>query len=201
MKKFLHVGCGDNKKEHTTPVFMGNDWEEVRLDIDKNANPDIIASMTDLNMIGDEEYDGIFSSHNIEHIYPHQVDKTLREFNRVLKRDGEAYIICPDLKVIAKQILDDKFVEPLYESPAGPITPLDMLFGLRSAVAEGNEYMAHKCAFTSEILQRLLLGAGFGSVAAATTSSYNIIALALKPKGLADLAIEKLHSHNGSHGT
>ena len=45
MKKFLHVSCGDNKKIYNS-VFIGNDWEEVRLDIDKNANPDIIASMT-----------------------------------------------------------------------------------------------------------------------------------------------------------
>ena len=37
-QRFLHVGCGQNSKENTTPVFNSDEWEEVRLDIDKDAH-------------------------------------------------------------------------------------------------------------------------------------------------------------------
>ena len=40
MKKFLHLGPGDNTKSQTSNIFATDEWEEVRLDINENANPD-----------------------------------------------------------------------------------------------------------------------------------------------------------------
>jgi len=52
-------------------------------------------------------------------------------------------------------------LEPLYDSPAGPISPIDILFGNRKAIAEGNEYMAKKGGFTYSVLNGVLYEAGF----------------------------------------
>ena len=41
--------------------------------------------------------DAVFSSHNIEHLYPHEVPLALKEFMRVLKPDGFVLMTCPDL--------------------------------------------------------------------------------------------------------
>ena len=49
IKNFLHVGCGA-KRIAETP-FMNSSWEEVRFDIDKNVNPDVVGSLTNMNMI------------------------------------------------------------------------------------------------------------------------------------------------------
>ena len=87
-KKFLHVGCGQAQKKDTTKVFMNDDWDEVRLDIDPSVNPDIIGDILDLNDIKDNSYDAVFSSHNIEHVFMHEVKIALNEFKRVLKDDG-----------------------------------------------------------------------------------------------------------------
>ena len=87
-KKFLHVGCGPKYKDRTTPGFASDDWKEVRLDIDESVNPDIISSVLDLSAIDSESFDAIFSSHNIEHVYAHEVPIMLREFLRVLKGGG-----------------------------------------------------------------------------------------------------------------
>ena len=53
MKTFLHVGCGHNHKDLTTSGFNTPEWKELRLDIDKNVSPDIIATMTDMSPLAD----------------------------------------------------------------------------------------------------------------------------------------------------
>ena len=71
MKTFLHVGCGKQTKKFTTKGFNSSAWNEIRLDIDKNVNPDVIGTMTNMSGIESGSMDAIYSSHNIEHLYPH----------------------------------------------------------------------------------------------------------------------------------
>ena len=164
-KIFLHVGCGPNYKDKTIPAFASDDWQEVRLDIDKSAKPDIVSSVLDLGIIDSESFDAIFSSHNIEHVYTHEVPIMLKEFLRVLNKDGFFVVACPNLIPVARLIVDDKLTEPAYVSPAGPISPLDILHGHGASIEQGNEFMAHKTGFTPKSLNAALLGAGFKSVA------------------------------------
>jgi len=51
------------------------------VDINGLNEPDIIGSMTDMSAVGSASMDALFSSHNIEHLYPHQVFLALLEFN------------------------------------------------------------------------------------------------------------------------
>jgi len=85
MKTFLHVGCGLKRKDQTTRGFNISEWQEQRLDIDPSVNPDIIGTMTDMSSLDPASVEAIFSSHNIEHLYPHEVLTALAEFKRVLK--------------------------------------------------------------------------------------------------------------------
>jgi len=125
--------------------------------------------------------DAVFSSHNIEHLYPHEVPQALSEFLRVLKPDGFAVITCPDLQSVCKLVAEDKLTEPAYVSPAGPIAPLDILYGHRPPMAQGNLYMAHRCGFTKKVLTATLLEAGFKSVAGmARPNCFDLWALATK---------------------
>jgi len=68
------------------------------LDIDPSVAPDIVGTMTDMSAVATASIDAIFSSHNIEHLYPHEVPIALAEFLRVLKDDGFAVVTCPDLR-------------------------------------------------------------------------------------------------------
>jgi hypothetical protein len=43
-------------------------------------NPDIVGTMTDMSAVADASVDALFSSHNIEHLYPHEVPVALAEF-------------------------------------------------------------------------------------------------------------------------
>jgi len=163
--KLLHVGCGPKRKEHTTAGFNVPDWHEIRFDIDVGAAPDVIGTMTDMSAVASGSIDAIFSSHNIEHLYPHEVPIALAEFHRVLQPDGFVVITCPDLKSVCALVAADQLTEAAYNAPAGPIAPIDILYGYRPQLERGNLYMAHRCGFTERVLGQTLLAAGFKSVA------------------------------------
>ncbi|CAM5447155.1 hypothetical protein TMEC54S_03328 [Thauera mechernichensis] len=159
-KKFLHVGCGHQNKSQLKG-FNAPDWQEIRFDIDPSVHPDIVGSLTDLSQVGTASVNAVFSSHNIEHLHAHEVPGAIREFHRVLKDDGFVVITCPDLQSVCKAVAEDKLLEPLYVSPAGPISPLDILYGHRGFIAQGNVYMAHKCGFTYSVLLNCFAQGGF----------------------------------------
>jgi len=192
MKTFLHVGCGPVRKAQTTPVFASDDWRELRFDIDIQAEPDLIGTMTDMAAVASASVDAVFSAHNIEHLYPHEAPVALAEFHRVLKHDGFLVVTCPDLQSVSALVAEGKLTEPAYFSPCGPIAPMDILFGLRSALAGGNHFMAHKCGFTEQLLARELMAAGFGSVAyLRRPACFDLWAVASKAP-LADSALRAL---------
>jgi predicted SAM-dependent methyltransferase len=164
MPQFLHVGCGPKRQHQTTRGFALAQWQEVRFDIDPTVAPDVIGSMTDLSAVATASMDALFSSHNIEHLYPHEVPTALAEFHRVLHPNGFAVITCPDLQSVCELVAQNKLLEPAYQSPAGPIAPLDILYGHRPAMAHGNLYMAHRCGFTEKVLLGTLEQAGFTSM-------------------------------------
>ena len=136
----LHVGCGAYEPAKLHLMFQHSGWREIRLDIDPNVNPDVVASITDMQVISDAAVDAVYSSHNVEHLYPHEVPLALREMNRVLKPDGFAFIKLPDLQEVARFIADGKLEDPLYISPMGAIAPLDILVW-SSAVAGARQYV------------------------------------------------------------
>ena len=164
MKNLLHVGCGYRTKKDTLKYY-DDEWKETRVDINKNVKPDILGSMKDLSNVQNNYYDSVFSSHSIEHVYAHEVDGVLKEFHRVLNMNGVLVITCPELKSICKLVLEDKLLDIAYESAAGPISPIDMIWGHRVPIKKGNEFMAHKCGFTKKTLMAALTSAGFKSVA------------------------------------
>ncbi|GFZ85550.1 generic methyltransferase [Elstera cyanobacteriorum] len=198
MPKFIHVGCGQKRKDRTTPGFNQPAWEEVRFDIDVNVQPDILGTMTDMAAVPSGSMNALFSSHNIEHLYPHEVPVALAEFRRVLAEDGFAVITCPDLKSVCALIAEDKLLEPAYDSPAGGIAPLDILYGHRPAMAAGNLYMAHRCGFTEKVLVGTLQAAGFASVASRSRPGpfFDLWAVAsvapLEPDALRALAVQHI---------
>jgi len=161
--QLLHVGCGRNTSADLPAPFNQPPWQEIRLDIDPGVQPDIVASITDMAPIGDATMHALWSSHNLEHLYPHQVPAALAEFARVLMPDGFAVITVPDLERVAAAIAQGRLTAPAYVSPAGPVAPIDMLYGFRPSLAEGHLHMAHRTGFTSDSLGAALREAGFGA--------------------------------------
>lgn len=117
------------------------------------------------------EFDIVYCSHVLEHVYPHEVPLAVAEIYRVLKPGGKAVILVPDLE-------DARPTEDvLYVSPAGPITGLDLMYGLRSAL-EDNPFMAHHCGFVSDTLRDSLKQ--FSEVHVKRTAFNNLLGVGIK---------------------
>lgn len=180
IKKLLHVGCGTSPKNRLPECFQTEQWHEVRLDIDPKVKPDIVASLTDMAAVSSTSADAVWSSHSLEHLEGFQVKKALKEFYRVLKPGGFVLITLPDLTSIAALIIEERAAEALYQSPAGPITPLDMLFGHQASIEKGHKYMAHRTGFTQNLLRSKLIEAGFHEVRVMKGRFYDLWAIGIK---------------------
>jgi predicted SAM-dependent methyltransferase len=165
-KILLNVGAGHPKSGARIPdQFQTPEWKEVRLDIDPANEPDVIGTMLDMSAVVDERVDAIYSSHTIEHLYPNEIPQAMKEFLRVLKSEGYAVITCPDLQAAAEMIVQDKLMEVAYNSPAGPVTPFDIVYSHRMFTGRDKPYMAHHCGFTLSVLSGTLRSNGLASVA------------------------------------
>ena len=70
----------------------------------------------------------------------------------------------PDLQSIAALIARGKLEDTAYVSPAGPIAPLDVVYGHRSSIRKGNVFMGHRTGFTAKTLSGKLKATGFVDV-------------------------------------
>ena len=177
-KVVLNAGSGSAASGGLPPYFES--WRELRVDLNPSSNPDIVASIVDLREIPDGSVDAVWSSHCVEHLLPHEVPLALAEFRRVLSRNGFTIIIVPDLQAIAEWIAEDRLHEIVYESPSGPVTAHDMLWGYGPALERGDLTMAHRCGFTPTLLVRRLQVARFPHILLRRRSTWELAALMLR---------------------
>ena len=150
-----------------------------------------------MSVVDSNSFDAVYSSHNIEHLFSHEVPLALKEMHRVLCDDGFLVITCPDLQSVCEHVVNDKLTEPLYQSGMGPISPIDIIYGHRSSISSGNHYMAHKVGFTAKVLYSTLTGVGFKCAAVARQpKAFNLWAVAYKN---IDYSIDDLGIELGKH--
>jgi hypothetical protein len=162
--RVLNVG-GNSKAIPLPPIYNG--YEHLLLDIDPKGSPDLLCDARDLQTTPPAQYDAIYCSHTLEHYFRHDVPKVLAGFVHVLKPHGFADIRVPDIvgvmrAVVARTLeLDDV----LYQSPAGPIQVLDVLYGWGQQIERsGVDFFAHKTGFSRRLLAKVLAAAGFQAV-------------------------------------
>ena len=161
MKRLLNVG-GGSKSIPLPPEYTG--FEHVLLDIDPQGAPDIVLDGRQLGELAAAQFDAIYCSHNLEHYFRHDVPKVLGGFFHVLKPGGFAQILVPDLTELMRRVVQGKIdlEETLYVSPAGPIAPIDVIYGLgRQIETSGVDFFAHKTGFSDQSLARAVERAGF----------------------------------------
>lgn len=191
-RSVLNAGCGPRSIRRVASLFDPERWTETRIDVDRSVEPDVIGSITDMNRhFRSGRFDAIWSSHSLEHLHAHEIPLAMKEFHRVLKPDGFAVVTCPDLEMVMTLFLQHGPDHVVYQSPAGPITPLDMMFGHAQSIAAGNLHMAHRSGFTADRLGDLMVEAGFAEVIT-KRSGVDLWALALRERANRKAAMDQL---------
>lgn len=178
--KVLNVGAG-SRETHLPAIYL--DAVVVYLDADARWNPDIVLRAQDLGTLPAESYDAVYSAHTLEHFYTHDLGPVLRGIAHVLKPEGFAHIVVPDIGNVLKKFGGDfpwGLDSRVYYSESGWITVHDLLYGHAVAVAHHPELMSHKQGFSAERLSRLMLEHGFKLCFYLTTELFEIQLIATK---------------------
>lgn len=162
-RSVLVAGSGPDEGEQ----WAAQGYRVVRLDIDPGVKPDIVASMTDMGDVG--PFDVVYSTHALEHLYPHEVPVALAEFHRVLRRGGMAVVLVPDLEGVPAT---DEVL------PGSSLTGLHLYYGDARLIPD-HPHMAHHSGFVERTLRAAMEAAGF-AVDTKRMSYYNLMATGLK---------------------
>jgi SAM-dependent methyltransferase len=179
-RRKLLVNLGSGPRRLTRLPAMFAEWREFRVDVDPGADPDLVADITDLSAIKSGTVDAVWSAHCIEHLYLHQVRKALEEAHRILADDGFLCLIVPDLQSIASYLVNDRLLDTVYQSAAGPVTAHDMMFGFGHDLARGHTHMAHNCGFTAGVMLQKLKEVRFAEIVLRRRSNHELAAVACK---------------------
>lgn len=177
MKTVLNVGCGKTPLSDHSHYF--NNWKEIRADAYENDTADIISSITNLKEIESESIDAVWASHIVEHCYFHELPDVFNSIIRVLNADGFAVVSVPDLCSIVDNIKTG-ILDTIYDSPSGPISALDILYGSRLHIQNGEFGMQHKTGFTEKSMSQILSSLNINAMI--KTNSFEIIAVLYKNK-------------------
>lgn len=164
MRKVLNVG-GNSKAIPLPPIYQG--WEHLLLDIDPKGEPDVVCDARTMTRLPAATYDAVYCSHNLEHYHRHEVPKVLAGFRHVLKADGFVHLRVPDIGAVMQTAVQNKLDidDVLYQSPAGPITVRDVIYGYGVEIERsGNDFFAHKTGFSAKSLTAVLQAAGFANL-------------------------------------
>ena len=188
-KKVLNVG-GNSKDIPLPPQYAG--FEHLLLDIDPKGAPDIVCDARNLATLEAGQFDAVYCSHNLEHYFRHEVPAVLAGFLHVLKDGGFMDLRVPDIGEVMRLSVERglEIDDVLYESPAGPIMVLDVLYGYSVEIERsGQEFYAHKTGFTHKSLVQQLINSGFSNIYSGTG---NLEVHALAFKGDADKSVLSL---------
>ncbi len=146
-ERHLHIGCGGKY----LPGF-------VNIDANPRLRLDMWLDVRNGLPFRDNSVDSIYSTHMMEHFYPDELQRVLRECHRVLRPEGGMRIIVPSLGSALKAYTQRR----LEWFPAQFPRHFDTLGGRfqNFIFCDGQ----HRTAFDFEGIQELLGRAGFAAV-------------------------------------
>lgn len=121
----------------------------LNIDLTPGPNVDIISDVSSLKSVDNQSVSEIYVSHVLEHFHHTKTQDVLKEWLRVLKPGGKAYISVPDMKVISQLVLDFGWCDWLRNITYGDQT---------------DEFAFHYNGFDYAFLAKELVTAGFSDV-------------------------------------
>jgi len=145
----IEIGCGKKPRKGY-----------IKCDARKLKGTDYVCKADNLPF-KNSSVNELYSRHLIEHFTLKEFLKVLCEWNRVLKKGGKLYIICPNLLFHLNQIIQGDH-KSFYEKKSGKN---DRYWGFGSLFGwQKNKYDIHKFGYYFDLLKDILKEFGFGQI-------------------------------------
>jgi hypothetical protein len=154
-------------------------WQEVRVDADAAAAPDLISSLHHIPEIADASVDGVWINHVLQRLSFHEAASVLVEATRLLKDGGELLVAVPDMQLAANFLARAEGEAEMFRAPAGVVTAVDMMYGFQRAIEGGDATRIHKSGYSAESLGYFVRGAGLCNLHV-QRHPYDLVALGKK---------------------
>ncbi|MBY0354347.1 MAG: class I SAM-dependent methyltransferase [Rickettsiales bacterium] len=178
-KVVLHLGWMSAHTGKLAQQFPETQWREVRYDCDQRVQPDILGRLDRLDAIPEGFADVVYAPQLLQRFPLPAISGMLKEMLRVLKDEGRMALSVPNAQIAAVYVANNQPFQPLYETKVGPISAMDLLYGLRGGVAQGEVHFQHRSGFTYEQLGVLMRDCGFTNISV-TRKGYEINAIGFK---------------------
>lgn len=146
---YLHLGSGSNKIDDwiNADFFALKFWNWQKYP----NKPDWMLDLRYPLNCDDNVWDGVFSEHTLEHLYPVHALQLLKELNRTMKSEAWLRISVPDLS---------KYVSYYQGKPVDEKFTTNWQTGCE-AIRDTTQNYAHLSVWDSELMRRFLQEAGF----------------------------------------
>ncbi len=134
----LHLGCGNT---------ILPDWTNI--DIIERQGVDIVDDITKLTKIPDSSCSIIYACHVLEHVSRHNIEQTLSLWHKKLEKNGIIRLSVPDFDKVVEIYLKNKNITEITGFVNG---------------GQKNFYDSHLMIFNRQILEKLLIQAGFDKI-------------------------------------
>lgn len=162
LPKVLCVG-GTEQFQIMPAHYLG--WQRELLSEQPVPQASIVQDIFQLERLPGSSYDAVFFGHRLKNYALHDAGRVLNGFRHLLKPGGFVHIVVPDIVEVVRHMLENKkdLEDSAYQSPAGPISYHDVLFGRQSpsAGAVSRPFEPHLCGYSSKVLKRVLFDSGF----------------------------------------
>ena len=144
-------------------MFKAPEWQEI-IASKEVPNAHLPISIKELSEVPGESCNAIWNAGSLSYLYAHEVMPALKECYRILQPGGILVFTVSDLQRIGQVMGQNKLEQELYRSPAGPVAPIDLLYGHRGAIRSGHADLQIKTGFTAPSIAHKLTPLGFGDV-------------------------------------
>jgi len=149
--KLLNLGCGSirfNKGWVNADFYSGiKFWKKHK------NRPDWMLDLRYPLNCDDNVWDGVFSEHTLEHLYPNQAMSLLKELYRTMKEGAWLRITVPDLKKYVDYYCNKQVNETFKKWPTGC-----------EAIRSLTQNWIHLSVWDNKLLSRFLKEAGFMNI-------------------------------------
>lgn len=125
----------------------------TNVDIEKFHAVDVVSDIEKTLPFGDETIDDIHCSHALEHCSMASVPTMLKDWYRILKKDGKIYLVVPEIEGCMKNFLETSETD---SSKWG--WKIEYILGAQINQA-GQQF--HKSAYTPVMIRKLIESVGF----------------------------------------